>query len=127
MITLETIQDLKDETKTFVVFLWENDRYHALDGKQYREYDLRARGLFLLENGKLLSPACHVIDAIYRRAVTADVMDHYDEIQPFIQAVKDRAVFLSGAEGVTLNGNSLECSGEKLVIENCNKIEIRES
>ncbi len=55
VITLETIQDLKDETKTFVVFLWENDRYHALDGKQYREYDLRARGLFLLENGKLLS------------------------------------------------------------------------
>lgn len=49
------------------------------------------------EDGKLLSPAGHVIDAIYRRAVTADVMDHYDEIQPFIQAVKDRAVFISGA------------------------------
>lgn len=49
------------------------------------------------ENGKLLSPAGHVIDAIYRRAVTADVMDHYEEIRPFIQAVKDRAVFISGA------------------------------
>ena len=55
VITEETIRDLKDETKTFVVFLWENDRYHELDGKPYKEYDLRARGLFLLENGTLRS------------------------------------------------------------------------
>ena len=49
------------------------------------------------ENGKLYSAKGHVIDAICRRAVTADVLDHYDELQPFIQAVKDRAVFLSGS------------------------------
>lgn len=37
------------------------------------------------------------IDVIYRRAVTSDIMDHYDEIQPFIQAVKDKNVVLIGA------------------------------
>lgn len=49
------------------------------------------------EDGKLYSGKGHVIDAVCRRAVTADVMDHYQEIQPFIQAIKDQAVFLSGS------------------------------
>ena len=49
------------------------------------------------EGGKLYAKNGHVIDAICRRAVTADVIDHYSEIQPFVQAVKDRAVFLSGS------------------------------
>lgn len=49
------------------------------------------------ENGKLYAPSGHVIDAIYRRAVTADVMEHYDEVQPFLAAVREQAVFLAGA------------------------------
>ena len=49
------------------------------------------------ENGKLLSKKGHVIDAVCRRSVTADVIDHYQEIQPFIQAVKDRAIFIAGS------------------------------
>jgi hypothetical protein len=37
------------------------------------------------------------IDAIYRRAVTTDIMQHFAEVQPFIQAVKDGAVCLVGS------------------------------
>lgn len=50
------------------------------------------------KNHKLVSKNTKMpIDVIYRRAVTKDVMDHYDEIQPFIQAVKEEAVCLIGA------------------------------
>ena len=48
-------------------------------------------------DGKLYSKAGNPIDAIYRRAVTADIMNVYDEVTPFIQAVKDDAVFFAGA------------------------------
>ncbi len=36
------------------------------------------------------------INAVYRRAVTSDIMKHYDEVQALIQAVKDGAVCLIG-------------------------------
>jgi hypothetical protein len=49
------------------------------------------------EDGVLYSPEGHAIDAVYRRAVTADIMDHYQEVTPFLQAVRDDAVFLAGA------------------------------
>ncbi len=48
------------------------------------------------ENGALYSESGKRIDAIYRRAVTCDIMEHYDEVQPFIQAVKDNSVILIG-------------------------------
>ena len=48
------------------------------------------------ENGKLLSPEGKQIDAIYRRAVTCDIMKNYDNVQPFIEAVKDDNVCLIG-------------------------------
>ena len=48
------------------------------------------------ENGELISPTGHRIDAIYRRAVTVDIMRDYDAVTPFIQAVKDNAVCLIG-------------------------------
>ncbi len=73
IITEETISDLKDETKAFVVFLWENDNYHILNGKQYREYDLRARGLFLLEGGKLLSYS-NIADVVQFEGKTPEEM-----------------------------------------------------
>ena len=47
--------------------------------------------------GVLYSAAGNPVDAIYRRAVTADVMDHYDEVTDFLDAVRDDAVFLAGA------------------------------
>lgn len=49
------------------------------------------------KDGKLLSPEGYVIDAVYRRAVTTDVMEHYSEVQPFLTAVKEGAVFLAGS------------------------------
>lgn len=48
------------------------------------------------ENGILYSPDGNKIDVIYRRAVTCDIMEHYDEVLPFINAVKDNAVCLIG-------------------------------
>lgn len=49
------------------------------------------------ENGVLYSASGHPIDVIYRRAVTCDIMAHYDEIRPFIQAVKDQNVCVIGS------------------------------
>ena len=36
------------------------------------------------------------VDSIYRRAVTSDIMKHYEEVGDFIAAVKDNAVCLIG-------------------------------
>jgi rRNA processing protein Krr1/Pno1 len=64
-------------------------------GYQAEVLDLRD---LLYEDGKLISKYTHrTIDVVYRRAVTRDIMEHYDEIQSFIQAVKDDHVCLIGA------------------------------
>jgi len=52
--------------------------------------DLKYDGLVLR------TPSGMVVDAIYRRAVTSDIMNKYDEVGDFIKAVKDRAVCLVG-------------------------------
>ncbi len=44
----------------------------------------------------LYSPSGRKIDMIYRRAVTCDIMEHYEEVQPLIQAVKAGAVCILG-------------------------------
>lgn len=44
----------------------------------------------------LISPSGMIIDAIYRRAVTCDIMEHYNEVQPFINAVRDNKTVLIG-------------------------------
>lgn len=50
------------------------------------------------KQGKLVSQKTgKPIDVIYRRAVTRDVMDHIDQIQPFIQAYLDHAFCCIGA------------------------------
>ncbi len=48
-------------------------------------------------DGKLYTPDDMPVDAIYRRAVTSDIMRHYDEVGAFLQAVRDQNVFLAGA------------------------------
>lgn len=48
------------------------------------------------ENGQLLSPSGKAIDAIYRRAVTSDIMKHYEEVGSFLQAVEAGKVCLIG-------------------------------
>jgi glutathionylspermidine synthase len=46
--------------------------------------------------GKLRTPSGMSVDAIYRRAVTSDVMKHFEEIRPFLRAVKERSIYLIG-------------------------------
>lgn len=48
------------------------------------------------EGGRLLTEDGHVIDAVYRRAVTSDILAHKEEVQPFLEAVRDRRVCLIG-------------------------------
>ena len=48
-------------------------------------------------NKALVSPSGMKIDAIYRRAVTCDIMDNVDKVNAFISAVKDCAVCLIGS------------------------------
>ncbi len=50
-----------------------------------------------LQDGELYSENGNRIDAIYRRAVTADVMEHFDEVTTFIDAIRSDAVFFAGA------------------------------
>lgn len=45
---------------------------------------------------KLYTPEGMVVDAIYRRAVTSDLMSRYDEVKDFIEAVKAEDVCLIG-------------------------------
>lgn len=51
----------------------------------------------LYRDGQLISPSGMKIDAIYRRAVTCDIMDNIDKVNAFISAVKDNAVCLVGS------------------------------
>lgn len=49
------------------------------------------------ENGCLLAPEGYEIHGIYRRAVTADVMEHLSEVTPLLDAYRDGNVFLCGS------------------------------
>ncbi|MCR5626436.1 MAG: circularly permuted type 2 ATP-grasp protein [Lachnospiraceae bacterium] len=49
------------------------------------------------EDGVLYSEKGNRIDAIYRRVVTADIMDHYDEVGALLDAVRDDSVFIAGS------------------------------
>lgn len=48
------------------------------------------------EDGVLVTPSGKAVDAIYRRAVTSDIMKHYEEVGPFLQAVEEEKVCLIG-------------------------------
>lgn len=45
---------------------------------------------------RLYTPKGMEVDAIYRRAVTSDIMAHYDEVEDFIEAVRAEDVCLIG-------------------------------
>ena len=59
------------------------------------------------ENGALLSPSGKRIDAVYRRAVTSDVMSHYDEIRPFIDAYLNDETVVIGSFRTQIAHNKL--------------------
>lgn len=48
------------------------------------------------ENGRLIAPSGRAVDAVYRRAVTCDILSEYDAILPFIEAAKNNEVVLIG-------------------------------
>ena len=48
-------------------------------------------------DGLLYSPQGQVVDVIYRRAVTSDIMKRYQEVQAFITAVKEQNVCIIGS------------------------------
>lgn len=47
----------------------------------------------------LYAPSGFPVDAIYRRAVTADIMTYYEDCQDFLEAVRNDDVFFAGAFG----------------------------
>lgn len=76
-------------TNEFVIF---SERFRA-KGMPCEICDIRE---LIYENGKLKTPTGMEIDAIYRRAVTSDIVKHLEEVQSFMQAVCDNAVCLVG-------------------------------
>lgn len=48
------------------------------------------------ENGSLISPTGHKIDAVYRRAVTCDIMSNYEQVRPLIDAAINNDIILIG-------------------------------
>ena len=48
------------------------------------------------EDGRLLTGEGRPVDAVYRRAVTSDILAHREEVQPFLRAVRERKVCLIG-------------------------------
>lgn len=48
------------------------------------------------DGNALISPTGHRIDAVYRRAVTCDIMRNYDKVLPFINAALDNSVCIVG-------------------------------
>lgn len=48
------------------------------------------------EDGRLLTGDGHPVDAVYRRAVTSDILAHREEVRPFLEAVRGRKVCLIG-------------------------------
>lgn len=48
-------------------------------------------------DGKLYSPSGHIVDAVYRRAVTTDILAAADEVKAFTDAVRNKACFVAGA------------------------------
>ena len=47
-------------------------------------------------NGECVTESGMTVDLIYRRAVTSDIIKHYNEVTDFINAVRDNAVCLVG-------------------------------
>lgn len=59
------------------------------------------------ENNSLISPDGNVIDAVYRRAVTSDVMKNYDEVKPFIDSFLNDETVVIGDFRTQLGHNKL--------------------
>lgn len=83
-------------TEEFKIFA----KLFAERGVECSVYDVRD---LAYENGRLVGKKAFFgrddapIDAAWRRSVTNDIIEHWDESQPLIQAVRDRKVALIGS------------------------------
>ncbi|MCI8326486.1 MAG: glutathionylspermidine synthase family protein [Lachnospiraceae bacterium] len=68
--------------------------------KHFREHGMKAEVCEIRDlkyrDHRLYTPNGMEIDAVYRRAVTSDIMTHYNEVRDFIEAVKSDNVCLIG-------------------------------
>ena len=69
--------------------------YFVRNGVPAEVCDLRSLQ-YNAEEKVLHGPGGHKIDAIYRRAVTSDILERYEECGPLLAAVRDDAVLLVG-------------------------------
>lgn len=69
--------------------------YFVRNGVPAEVCDLRSLQ-YNAEEKVLYGPGGHKIDAIYRRAVTSDILERYEECGPLLAAVRDDAVLLVG-------------------------------
>ena len=76
--------------REFYVF----ERHFRSRGIEAEVCDIRH---MIYRDGRLYSPTGHAVDVVYRRAVTGDIVNFYDDIPDFIQAVKAGCVCLIGA------------------------------
>ncbi|MDR2546950.1 MAG: hypothetical protein LBC96_05470 [Lachnospiraceae bacterium] len=79
-----------------VGYLVEFEHFQAAFLRQGIECEICDIRELTFADGVLRTKSGMVIDAIYRRAVTSDIMRHEKELAPFLQAVTSRAVHLIG-------------------------------
>ena len=83
---------LKDDS-SYAEFLEYAKRYREL-GYDAQVYDVRE---VRYRDGALYAPDGMKIDLVYRRAVTTDLIAHWDEVQDFIGAIRDQNVCVMGS------------------------------
>lgn len=81
---------MENATETEFQIFAEHFRAHGVQAEVCEIRDLR------YHDHRLYTPNGMEVDAIYRRAVTSDIMAHYEEVKDFIEAVKAEDVCLIG-------------------------------
>lgn len=97
-----TAKDAKEYPNVAIVDFMENatETEFQIFAEHFRDHGVRAEVCEIRDlkyhNRRLYTPGGMEIDAIYRRAVTSDIMAHYGEVKDFIEAVKAEDVCLIG-------------------------------
>lgn len=97
-----TCEDAKEYPNVAIVDFMENatETEFQIFAEHFREHGVQAEVCEIRDlkyrDKRLYTPGGMEIDAIYRRAVTSDIMAHYEEVKDFIEAVKAEDVCLIG-------------------------------
>lgn len=94
------IADIMEDayTQDFVEFV---KRFEAA-GIESQIVDVRK---MIYRNHRLYTPEGREINAVYRRATTADLLHHWGEVQPLIQAYREHAIMMAGGFATQLVHN----------------------